>query len=86
MAACTCIALFAFAFLAAPHSCQWGHEAYLWAGAGTLLMLGGMPFVAGVSSSLRRRSGLALGLLVLGSAVWLAGFVVANFRIVCKLF
>jgi hypothetical protein len=86
VAAVACTALFMFAFIAAPYSCEWGNEAYAWTGAGALLLLAVTPFLLGAGSSLLRRVGFALGLLAIGSAVWLAGFFMANFRIICRLF
>ena len=32
IAGACCLALFVFAFVAAPHSCEWGLTAYFWAG------------------------------------------------------
>lgn len=85
LAASACIALFGFAFVAAPQSCEWGNAAYGWAGAGCLLALGTTPFALRAAPTLLRRAGFSLGLVLLGAAVWLAGGVTANFRIICRL-
>ena len=78
--------LFAFAFVAAPWSCEWGNEAYLVAGIATLLALFAWPMVAVVGRSLLFRAGLGLLFVVMGCAVWVGGLFAANFRIICKLF
>ncbi len=89
--ACLCagalsVGLLAFAFLAAPNSCTWGSIAYFGAGIAVLAGLIAIPFVLGGGLSVPQRVGLALGLVVLGGGVWLAGFFVANVRVICKLF
>lgn len=78
--------LFAFAFVAAPRSCQWGNEAYFRAGVAALFALFVLPRVFRAGVSLLVRIGVGLGLVVLGCAVWLAGLFAANFRIICTLF
>lgn len=80
------VGLFAFAFLAAPNSCTWGNVAYFWAGVAVLAGLASVPFALGAGLSMPQRIGLALGLVVLGCGVWLAGLFDANVRIICKLF
>jgi hypothetical protein len=79
-------ALFVFAFVAAPHSCQWGNDAYFWSGVACLVMLFAMPFAFRAAESIVGRAGLALGFVVFGCGVWFAGLAAANFRIICKLF
>jgi len=81
-----CVALFAFAFIAAPSSCEWGLDAYFWSGVASLVLLFAAPFVFRVEYSLLGRAGFAVGLLVLGAAVWFAGLFIANVRIMCRLF
>lgn len=79
-------ALFAFAFVAAPRSCQWGNTAYFWAGIATLVSLFALPLVLRAGASVLIRAGLGLGFAALGCAVWLGGLFAANFRIICTLF
>lgn len=81
-----CAALFAFAFVAAPYSCEWGLDAYFWAGVGVVLALGVLPFAARGSLTGGRRVQLASLHVALGVAVWLAGLFLANVRIMCRLF
>jgi hypothetical protein len=78
--------LFAFAFVAAPKSCQWGNEAYFWAGVAALPALFVLPFLLRAGASLLVRAGVGLGLVLAGCAVWLGGLFAANFRIICTLF
>jgi hypothetical protein len=80
------LALFAFAFVAAPKSCQWGNEAYFWAGVTALVALFALPFVLRARASFLVRIGIGLGFVVLGCAIWLGGLFAANFRIICTLF
>lgn len=83
--AALCIGLFGFAFVAAPHSCEWGIGAYAWAGAATVVALMALPFIAGRASSLTMGVCLSLGLGIAGCVVWLAGLFAANVRIICSL-
>jgi putative membrane protein len=39
IAAALCLGLFAFAFVAAPRSCEWGLAAYFWSGVATIVAL-----------------------------------------------
>jgi len=85
-ASATSVALFAFAFVAAPKSCEWGNEAYFWSGVACLVVLSGLPFALRAGESIVSRAGLGLALAALGCGVWLAGFFAADFRIMCRLF
>jgi hypothetical protein len=79
-------AVFAFAFVAAPKSCEWGLTAYFWTGIVALLALAAAPLVFGGQAPLGRRVLLGFGLLVAGFAVWFAGLFAANIQIMCRLF
>ena len=77
--------LFLFAFVAAPHSCEWGLSAYFWVGLVAVLGLAATPFAVRPklsSGSLVLRS---LGHSSVGICTWFAGLFVANFRIICRL-
>lgn len=77
--------LIALAFAVAPRSCQGGLEVYAVAGMAAMLALVVLPFLAGLGRTIVRRLGLALVLVSLGAAVWVAGMAVANVRFICGL-
>ena len=79
------IALVAFAFVVAPHSCTGGLELYAWCGGAALLSLSGLPFYTHRSRSISVRIALAFGFLVFGAGAWLAGLFAANVRFICGL-
>lgn len=80
------LALLAIAFVAAPHSCEGGTDAYAAAGVVAVLALGAWPFVAARDRPARHRVVLAFALAMIAVAVWVAGLFLANVRIVCRLF
>jgi len=86
VAAGFCLGLFAFAFIAAPHACDWGLTAYFWAGVALLVALSvAIPAVSTQGSTLQRiMIGAGVGALVL--LVWVAGLFAANVQILCRLF
>jgi hypothetical protein len=78
--------LLMLAFIAAPHSCEWGLATYTWAG---VLGLVGLPAAAVMFPEEERagRRTFRLVVLVVGTlAVWVAGLFAANVRIMCRLF
>jgi hypothetical protein len=81
-----CLALFAFAFIAAPHSCEWGATAYFLGGVTALAVLLFAPLFVDTDSPPSKRVLLGLGLDVIALLVWFAGLFVANVRILCRLF
>ena len=81
-----CAALFAFAFVAAPHACEWGLTAYFWSGVASLLILFATPFALRTDRTILVGVGLGFGFAVLGAAIWFAGLFAANVRILCRLF
>lgn len=85
-AALVLLGLFGFAFIAAPHSCEWGLTAYTWAGLGALLGLALMPWLLDPESTHGWRALFTLGLSAMGLLVWAAGLLAANFRLICRLF
>ena len=84
--AALCLGLFAFAFVAAPQSCEWGLPAYFWSGVATVFVLVAAPFVLQFEQPVLTRVYLAIGSGALGFAVWVAGLFAANVRIICRLF
>jgi hypothetical protein len=81
-----CAALFAFAFVAAPHSCEWGLSAYFWTGVAGVLALFALPLVLRAAASTRARIGLAFAFAAVGCGAWFGGLIAANVRIMCRLF
>lgn len=87
LAAGVCAALFAFAFVAAPRSCEWGLSAYFWTGVVAVVLLPTAPFLKRFKPASARTPAL-YGLLYAGLVVctWIAGLFAANVRIMCRLF
>ena len=79
-------ALFAFAFVAGPKSCEWGLTAYFWAGVAALLALFAVPLVLRTDRTLPMRLAFGLAFSATGIAVWFAGLEAGNVRIMCRLF
>jgi hypothetical protein len=86
LASVLCVALFAMAFLAAPHSCQGGLTEYFWLGVVVTIALLVIPFVLERKLPILKRTLASLGLVVLGAAVWVSGVFAANISIICRLF
>ena len=80
-----CVALLAFAFVAAPHSCEWGLTAYFTSGVFVVVGLMVLPFVFSRRLPPMQRCLLAFGFGAFGVAVWLGGLFAANLRIICRL-
>jgi len=78
--------IFLSAFLIAPHSCEGGLELYLLGGAAMTLVLSSLPFMLLRHKPLSSRLVTAALLGFITVLVWLAGFFIADFRIICRLF
>lgn len=78
--------LFAFAFVAAPYSCEWGLSAYFIAGILAMIVLFLVPFRMLRDAALAKRMLLGLGLAAAGLAIWIAGLFAANVQLLCRLF
>lgn len=79
-------ALFAFAFVAAPKSCEWGLTAYFWSGVAALVVLLALPVALRTDRTALQRAAFGLAFAAFGAAVWIAGLFAANVRIMCRLF
>ncbi|KAA2285820.1 hypothetical protein [Arenimonas fontis] len=79
-------ALFGFAFVAAPHSCEWGLSSYAWLGITTLAVELALPLVTEANRPLSRRLLLSAGSGGLTAGAWLGGLVAADFQLLCRLF
>ena len=80
-----CCVLFGFAFVAAPHSCEWGLGAYVWTGAGVVVAMLAVPFLIQPAPVMWHRFLWSVGFGCAGALVWLAGLFAANVRIICRL-
>jgi hypothetical protein len=78
--------LFAFAYAAAPKSCQWGQNAYFFAGICALLVLMAAPLLAPLGLAFWKRALLSLCFGGLTAGIWLGGLFAANFKLLCRLF
>ena len=80
------VALFAFAFVAAPKSCEWGLAAYSWSGLAAVVVLFAIPMALRTDRPALLRALMGLGFAAFGAAAWIAGLFAANVRIMCRLF
>jgi hypothetical protein len=80
------VIVFAAAFFAAPRSCDGGLTFYFWLGVASLVFLSALPFIKPAGNAVGMRLGWSLGFTTVGAAVWIAGLVLANVRIMCRLF
>ena len=78
--------LLAVAFWIAPRACAGGFEIYLLSGLAALAAMLALPFVLRIGDSLFARVASALGFVVLGAALWVAGLLTAEVQILCRLF
>jgi hypothetical protein len=83
IAAVIALAVFALAFLVAPHACAGGFEFYFWCGVAAVCILVALPFITRAGTSMLIRVGAGLGLAVAGAGTWLTGMVAANVRFFC---
>ena len=81
-----CVALVAFAFVAAPSSCEWGLGAYVLAGVVCTVALAVLPMALRTGMSSAMRALVALAFAGAGIGVWVVGLFAANVRILCRLF
>ncbi len=83
--AAICLSLFGFAFVAGSQSCEWGLDAYFMVGVLVLVVLAITPWILQRHWPARNRLWLALGYTAAGLVVWIAGFALAGFRLLCRL-
>ena len=85
-AAGICSGLFAFAFVAAPYSCDWGLNAYFVLGLVAMMALFFVPLGLWREAAVAERMLLGLGLAAIAFAAWLAGIFAADMQLLCRLF
>lgn len=85
-AALLVLGLFGFAFVAAPHSCEWGLKAYVLAGIAVVLVVAALPWLLESQATPGRRVLLSLVFMVVAVATWFGGLFIANVRLMCRLF
>ena len=79
-------AMFLFGFIAAPHSCAWGLNAWVVTGLAVGLTCVVLPFRFAGARPIRSPLGSAV---LLGAAcllVWCLGLLIAGFQLLCRLF
>ena len=85
-AAGVCAGLFAFAFVAAPYSCDWGLNAYFIFGLVAMIAMFFVPIGLWRGTAVAKRILLGLGLAAIAFAAWFAGILVADMQLLCRLF
>ena len=78
--------LLVLAAVLGPNSCSGGLEAYLLAGLASAVGGAAIPVAAARKAGTAVWVSLAVGAPVVLLAIWLLGFVAAEFRILCRLF
>lgn len=79
------ISLLVMILICAPHSCEWGNSVYFGFGLLVFLFLLVFPFFnKGMSAG--QKIGSALGVGVLWVTLWVLGFLIGDFSILCRLF
>lgn len=81
-----CAAVFGLAFIAAPHSCAWGLDAYVWSGVAAMAFMFAVPLVFLTDRRPSERIIVGFGFSTVCAIVWITGFFMADMRIVCRLF
>jgi hypothetical protein len=79
------LSLLVMALICGPHSCEWGNGVYFGFGVLVFLFLLFLPFLRkGLSTG--QKISFALGIGCLWVVLWVAGFLLGDFRILCRLF
>jgi hypothetical protein len=79
------LSLLVMILICAPHSCEWGNSLYFGFGFLVFLFLLLSPFFnKGMSAG--QKIGSALGIGFLWVTLWVLGFLLGDFSILCRLF
>ena len=73
------------AYICGPHSCEGGLALYFYGGILFLIMSLALPFIKN-PAHLPRKVVMAFILALLSALLWAGGFMMGNFRVICKLF
>jgi hypothetical protein len=73
------------AFISAPYSCEWGNEVYFDVGIFCLVISFLLPFFQKHWTT-GKRIGLGFLFLLISVILWCAGFMIFNFKVLCRLF
>ena len=76
---------FILAAICGPYSCEWGNDVYFYSGIGILPASFILPFFR-KSWTAARRIGFGLLFVLAALVVWVIGFMVCDFRIMCRMF
>jgi hypothetical protein len=68
-----------------PRSCDGGFEIYFWTGIFCVIVSAGIPFTA-KSETIKWKIGFSILLSIVSVLIWVGGFALGNFRIICRLF
>jgi hypothetical protein len=73
------------AIICAPYSCDWGNEVYFYAGIIVLIISFVLPLLQKTTSTTKR---IVYGFLfvLITAVVWIACFILFDFKIMCRLF
>jgi hypothetical protein len=74
-----------FAIACGPHSCEWGNSLYFYAGIACATVSLALPFFQ-KKWPLEKRVAYSLLYLLISVTMWIAGFMLFGFRIMCRLF
>ena len=85
-AALLIVGMFGFAFVAAPHSCEWGLKAYVLTGIAVALAVATLPWLLETRASPGWRALFSVAFLGAAVAGWIGGLFAANVRLMCRLF
>lgn len=80
-----CAVQIILAKICGPHSCEWGNKTYFWSGIVVLVASFLVPFLQ-QGWAIGRQLGFGFLFIVLSAGLWIAGFLLGDFRIVCTLF
>jgi hypothetical protein len=73
------------AWICGPYSCEWGNSTYFYTGILLAAVAFMLPFLQ-KSWSLQKRIGIGLLFAAAIAMVWIIGFMIFDFRIMCRLF